>query len=220
MDAGVPIQAPVAGISVGLVTAENISDFFPVVKPSLAPRARLEKNSATVTASKTVDVSSQQSSKPYVLLTDIIGTEDHYGDMDFKVAGTAKGVTAVQLDVKLQDGVPAPILEEALDRAREGRLKILESIATAIPRARSTVKDSAPRAEVVKFDPERKAHLVGRGGEMIRFIEEEYDCEVDTTEEGVAYIFGKDELNVKDARMLVQDLVAVVKEGGKISFSV
>ena len=199
MDAGVPIQAPVAGISVGLVTAENISDIFPVAKPISAPHARLglglglEGTSATVTATRPTDASSHQASKSsYVLLTDIIGTEDHYGDMDFKVAGSAKGITAVQLDVKLQDGVPAPILEEALDRAREGRLRILESIATAIPRARSTVKDSAPRAEVVKFDPERKMHLVGRGGEMIRFIEEEYDCEVDTSEEGVAYIFGKD----------------------------
>jgi polyribonucleotide nucleotidyltransferase len=223
MDAGVPIKAPVAGVSIGLVTAEDISSIYPVIAPATTTIATAATTTSTVessaNAATTTDISSSNSdinnkAPKYVLLTDILGTEDHYGDMDFKVAGTAQGITAVQLDVKLQDGVPVPILEEALDRAKEARLQILEAITAAILKPRVAVKPTAPRAEVVRFDPERKIHLVGRGGEMIRFIEEEYQCEVDTTEEGVAYIFGADERSVKDARMLVQDLVAVAKEGG------
>jgi polyribonucleotide nucleotidyltransferase len=124
----------------------------------------------------------------YALLTDITGTEDHYGDMDFKIAGTKKGITAMQLDVKLSDGVPSIILEEALDHARIGRLQILDAMTVAQKGARPTVKDTAPKAAVVVFDPERKIHLIGRGGEMLRFIEENYQCEVDIREDGVAYM--------------------------------
>jgi len=155
-----------------------------------------------------------------VLLTDITGTEDHYGDMDFKIAGSRKGITAMQLDVKLSDGVPSVILEEALDHARIGRLQILDAMTVAQKGARPTVKDTAPKAAVVVFDPERKVHLIGRGGEMLRFIEENYQCEVDINEDGVAYIYGGDARNVSDARMLVQDLVALIAEGDLFSAEV
>jgi polyribonucleotide nucleotidyltransferase len=112
MDAGVPLAAPVAGVSVGLVTKSS-SD---VSSNNLSDD---ERNGP-------IDVYSNIEN--YVLLKDILGTEDHLGDMDFKIAGTANGITAIQLDVKLFGGVPLPILMEALNVGRDGRLEILESM--------------------------------------------------------------------------------------------
>lgn len=159
--------------------------------------------------------------------------------MDFKIAGSARGITSMQLDVKLPLGVPAHILSEALDRARTARLHILEQMAssqqlsqsdpamslppsawTGLSAPRAHTKPHAPRAEVVKFDPERKRHLVGPGGEMLRYIENLYSCTVDLTEEGVAYIYGAKETDVMRARGLVEDLVIMVKEGDTLSAEV
>jgi polyribonucleotide nucleotidyltransferase len=184
MDAGVPVTNAVAGISVGLVTAESISE---------------PADSAF--------------SGQYQLLTDIIGSEDYHGDMDFKIAGTTKGVTAIQLDTKLSNGIPLDIVIEALEKARAGRLHILDQMNKAIAAPRIDIQDSALRAEIVRYDPERKRHLVGPGGEMIRHIETTYDCSVDADEEGVVYIYGKDKGKVAEATELVQDLVVVVAVG-------
>jgi polyribonucleotide nucleotidyltransferase len=92
-------------------------------------------------------------------------------------------------------------------------LKILNKMKEAQPSTRLHLKESAPKAALVKFDPEKKPLLVGHGGEMVKFIEGLYDCEVDTDEDGIAYIYGRDEEQVLEAKLLVQDLVAVVKEG-------
>lgn len=181
MDAGVPIKAPAAGVSIGLIT-------------------KFDETSGDVIE--------------YRLLTDILGTEDHFGDMDFKVAGTSTGVTAIQLDVKLPRGVPLDILCEALDSARDGRAQILSEMKKSLPRHRSKLKPTAPSAQLVKFDPERKRFLLGPGNETINYIQELYSCDIDgTSTPGVAYLFGTDAQLVQQARDLVQDLVVPIKEG-------
>jgi polyribonucleotide nucleotidyltransferase len=156
----------------------------------------------------------------YQLLTDIIGSEDYHGDMDFKIAGTARGITAIQLDTKLRDGIPMPIVREALDWARDGRVHILGIMNRRMQTAHAEIKDTAPRAESVKYDPERKRHLLGPGGEMLRHIESTYDCTVDSEEEGIVYIYGQDEAKVREAHDLVQDLLVVVQVGGTHSAEV
>ena len=129
------------------------------------------------------------------------------------MAGTARGVTAIQLDVKLAQGVPLAVMEAALDAATAGRLKILGFMDGVMSSPRPSLKPSAPRAEILRFDPERLRHLVGPGGEMRKYIESTFECEVDTQTEGVAYIYGSSERNVLEARMLVQDLVTDITEG-------
>ena len=192
VDAGVPISAHVAGVSVGLVTTDAVEPL-----------------------SESVATSSE--GLRYRLLTDLTGTEDHFGDMDFKVAGTTVGVTALQLDVKLALGVPLDALVAALDRAREGRLSILDKMAQVLPAPRKgaavELKPSAPRAEVVTYEPERRRLLLGPGGEMVRYIEATYSCNIDMREEGRAYIFGPRADLVLQARNLVQDLVGMVEVG-------
>lgn len=183
MDAGVPVKAAVAGVSVGLVTDDGF-----------------KKSGAS-------------SEGKYRLLTDILGMEDHYGDMDFKIAGSAEGITAVQLDVKLPLGVPLPILEEGIDQARSARLQILNAMKKAIGKPRESIKPFAPRSAVIQFDPERKKHIVGPQGEMITFIRETYHVDVEMSEPGVAYIFGRDVNDVEEARRMVLELVADIKEG-------
>ncbi len=150
--------------------------------------------------------------KQRMILTDLLGTEDYYGLMDFKVAGTADGITAFQMDMK-SPGMPLEVLGDALDAARTGRLHILQCMAEARASHRESVKDNAPRAEIVHFDPERKRHLLGPGGEMVRHIEAEYGVTVDTSVDGQAYIFGTNAGGVEDARMLAQELVAEVAPG-------
>jgi polyribonucleotide nucleotidyltransferase len=157
IDAGVPLRAPVAGLSIGLISAD----------PSVYLNFKNGANSST--------------DRSYQLLTDIIGSEDHYGDMDFKIAGTTLGVTALQLDVKPMTGVPLQILTEALYQAHEARCKIIDKIIETVSRSTRALaegisspigitlplKTTAPRAEVVRFDPDRKRHLIGPG---IRFF--------------------------------------------------
>jgi polyribonucleotide nucleotidyltransferase len=111
LDAGVPLLEPVAGVSIGLVTRNPVTNLPP---PAAAmPRARAE---AAARLSSSAGDSSSSSNLEYRLLTDIMGLEDHYGDMDFKVCGSRSGVTAIQLDVKLAGGIPLHIIEEALDQ--------------------------------------------------------------------------------------------------------
>jgi polyribonucleotide nucleotidyltransferase len=209
MDAGVPIHAPVAGLSVGLITHESLSEMLPALEAAHSSGALVSTDSSSVGGPK-----------PYVLLKDILGTEDHNGDMDFKIAGSAAGVTAIQLDVKLEGGVPLFMLEEALDVAREGRAEILEVMSKTIASPRDDFKSNAPRAELVQYDPERRSQLTGVGGEMVKYLQELFTVDIDTTVEGVAYIFGKNAKNVSDCRTLVQDIAVLVKVGDVMSAQV
>ena len=119
----------------------------------------------------------------------------------------------MQLDVKLANGIPYPILTEALDKARIGRLQILGHMNTTLPTPRRSLKPSAPTAALVLFDPEKKKYLIGTGGESIRYIETTYQVKLDLHDDGQAHIYGQNRKLVKLAKELVEDLVIVVKEG-------
>ena len=108
----------------------------------------------------------------YVLLTDIIGDEDHFGDMDFKVAGTQNGITGIQLDLKI-GGISEEIIRETLRQSREARIEILRAMLTAIPRPRPDISVWAPRLLRTHIDPEKIGLLIGPGGKMIRSIQED-----------------------------------------------
>ena len=148
MDAGIPISAPVAGISCGLVTGDN---------------------------------------GERLLLTDILGAEDHFGDMDFKVCGTRQGITGFQLDLKLP-GIPIDLLCEAMERNRVARLKILDVIEACIPAPRPEISPRAPRIDVVKINPEKIGALIGPGGKNIRSITDETGASIDVEEDGTVKI--------------------------------
>ena len=135
--------------------------------------------------------------------------------------GTERGITAIQLDVKLPGGVPLRILDQALETARQGRLHILEKMQTALSQPRSTVKPQAPKAEWVRYDADRKPMLIGPRGDMKRYMEELYNVTIDLdTAEGVAYIHGQDGMNVAACSKLVQDIAVLVKEGDTVTATV
>jgi polyribonucleotide nucleotidyltransferase len=124
----------------------------------------------------------------YVILTDIQGAEDHLGDMDFKVAGTREGVTALQMDIKIT-GVTQEIMRSALEQARQARGAILDKMAEAIPESRHELAAHAPRISTVKIDPEQIGLVIGKGGETIRSLESEYDVQIDIEEDGTILIY-------------------------------
>jgi polyribonucleotide nucleotidyltransferase len=201
MDAGVPIKKPVAGLSVGLVTRDP-SDIK-------IPKGRKMRRKTSATLDPTA---------PWVILTDILGLEDHYGDMDFKIAGTADGITAMQLDIKLLNGVPMEALEEAISASRTARLRILRKMNSTIQMPRYALKPHSPVAAIVRFNPERRRYLLGSGGEMMRYIRTKYDCELEIEDElnetvNTAYIYGNNAELVNEAKSLVQDLVLSVSVG-------
>ena len=150
MDAGVPIKAAIAGISVGLVTDETGG---------------------------------------YQLLTDIQGMEDNYGDMDFKVTGSEKGVTAIQLDIKIR-GLTPEIVKASLLQAREARLVILEAMKKVIDRPRADLSHWAPRIETIKIHPDKIREVIGPGGKMIRAIQSESGTNVEVEDDGTVRITG------------------------------
>lgn len=180
LDAGVPINAPAAGVSVGFASGDNGE-----------------------------------------LLLDLTGTEDHYGQMDFKIAGTENNVTAFQLDVK--QPLPLTVVTDALELARTGRIEILKemklqaektskgALSELLPRAE--LKPTAPRVEIVRFDPLRKKDLLGPGGVVIRQMEDRFNVSLDLTQEGQCLLFGDDPVMVKKARTAVMDLVSDVEVG-------
>jgi len=147
MDAGIPIEKAVAGISIGMVSDDN----------------------------------------RYELLTDIIGEEDHYGDMDFKVAGTSDGITAIQLDIKAE-GLRHDIMVEALQRAKTARMQILETMAEAISEPRPQLSTYAPKLISIAIDPELIGKVIGPGGSMIKRVQEETDTKIEIEEDGTVYI--------------------------------
>jgi polyribonucleotide nucleotidyltransferase len=124
----------------------------------------------------------------YIVLTDIAGVEDHLGDMDFKVAGTAEGITALQMDIKIT-GVTFEILEDALEQALKGRQFILGKMAEAIDGAREKLSVHAPAIESIKIDPEKIGAVIGKGGETIRALCEEFEAEIDVEDDGTVRIY-------------------------------
>ena len=148
MDAGVPLTAPVAGISIGLV----------------------------------------KEAKKFTLLTDIMGDEDHYGDMDFKVAGTGRGITGIQLDLKI-DGIDEEIIKATLDQARDARREILKiMLTTGLRQPRAGISQHAPRLLTVKINPEKIGLLIGPGGKTIKGIQEATGAKLDIEDDGTVYI--------------------------------
>lgn len=149
----------------------------------------------------------------FVLLTDILGSEDHYGDMDFKIAGSRNGITGVQLDVKLENGIPLNILENAIVAAKVARHNILDIMDKNISKPNKYIKSFAPKSIAIRYDAERTRHLIGHGGEMLRFIEETYDVTLTIEKDAnVVYIYGTDHSNVQEAAELVRDVVVEPKE--------
>jgi polyribonucleotide nucleotidyltransferase len=124
----------------------------------------------------------------HVVLTDIAGVEDHLGDMDFKVAGTSEGITALQMDIKIS-GVTFEILRDALEQARRGRLFILEKMHETIPSPREELSPYAPRIEQIKIDPEKIGALIGKGGETIRALSEEFEADINVEDDGTVQVY-------------------------------
>ena len=154
MDAGVPIVAPVAGISCGLITETD------------------DKGAIT----------------RWVTVTDILGEEDHFGDMDFKIAGTTEGITGFQLDLKI-NGLPFEIAKKAVEQARDARVEILRQMLAAIPQPRAQLSQYAPRIQTIQIDPEKIGLLIGPGGKTIRRITETNGAQVDIAEDDSGKVF-------------------------------
>jgi polyribonucleotide nucleotidyltransferase len=127
----------------------------------------------------------------YVILTDIQGAEDHLGDMDFKVAGTRDGITALQMDIKIT-GVTQEIMSNALEQAKRARVFILDKMLEAIGEVRTELADHAPRITTVKINPEFIGMVIGKGGETIRGLESEYEVQIDIEEDGTILVYATD----------------------------
>src|SRR5207245_6113153 len=127
----------------------------------------------------------------YVILTDIQGAEDHLGDMDFKVAGSRDGITALQMDIKIT-GVTQEIMRNALEQAKRAREFILDKMAEAIPASREQLAAHAPRISSVKIDPEQIGLVIGKGGETIRALESDHDVQIDIEEDGTILVYATD----------------------------
>jgi len=175
MAAGVPIKAPVAGISCGLVTGDTDDD--------------------------------------YIVLTDIQGLEDFFGDMDFKVAGTHKGITAIQMDIKIH-GLTDDIIREAIARTRAARLYILDEVMLkAIEGPRPSVNEYAPKIESMKIDPEKIGEVIGQRGKTINAIIEETGVKMDITDDGTVSICSTDKAGIDKALKIVHSIVDPIEVG-------
>src|SRR5205085_3197449 len=151
-------------------------------------------------------------SDDYVILTDIQGAEDHLGDMDFKVAGTDQGVTALQMDIKIT-GVTTEILRRALSQARDARLHILGKMREAISEPRTELAAHAPRIVSVKIHPDFIGMVIGKGGETIRGLEAEYDVQIDIEEDGTIRIYGTNGELASQARNTIEAMTKEVEVG-------
>ena len=175
MAAGVPIKAPVAGISCGLVTGETDDD--------------------------------------YVVLTDIQGLEDFFGDMDFKVAGTKEGITAIQMDIKIH-GLTPDIIREAIRRTREARVYILDEVMLkCIPAPRPEVNDYAPKIEMMTVDPEQIGEIIGQKGKTINAIIDETGVKIDIDDDGKVSICGVDKAGIAKAIEIIHSIVDPIEVG-------
>ena len=153
-----------------------------------------------------------QEGKKTAILSDILGDEDHLGDMDFKVAGSEKGITALQMDIKVS-GIDKKILEAALKQAKDGRLHILKQMAKAIKAPREGMSQFAPRMVAYKINVDKIRDVIGPGGKIIRGITEETGAKVDVNDDGVVTISGRDSAGVEAALQKVKDLTAEIEIG-------
>jgi polyribonucleotide nucleotidyltransferase len=144
----------------------------------------------------------------HVILTDIQGAEDHLGDMDFKVAGTRDGITALQMDIKIT-GVTQQILRDALEQARRARNFILDRMLETIPESRGELNENAPRISTVKIDQEQIGLVIGKGGETIRALESDHEVQIDIEEDGTILIYATDGLKAESA---ISAITALTKE--------
>ena len=139
------------------------------------------------------------------ILTDIMGSEDHYGDMDFKVAGTDKGITALQMDIKIA-GVSVDIMRQALAQAREARLHVLGKMAETIKTARTGLSEYAPRFVTIKIRPEKIREIIGPGGKVIRGIQEKTGAKIDVEDDGKVTVFSSSSEKAQMAVDIIQDI--------------
>ena len=175
MAAGVPIKAPVAGISCGLVTGDTDDD--------------------------------------YIVLTDIQGLEDFFGDMDFKVGGTHKGITSIQMDIKIH-GLTRPIIEEAIAKTREARLYILDEIMKpVIAEPRKEVGEFAPKIEQITIDPQKIGDVVGKQGKVINKIIEQTGVKIDISDDGSVSVCGTDKAMIDKAISIIKSIVTEIEPG-------
>jgi polyribonucleotide nucleotidyltransferase len=148
----------------------------------------------------------------FAVLSDILGDEDHLGDMDFKVVGSATGVTALQMDIKI-DGITREIMEAALAQAREGRLHILGEMGKVISAPRDDISEFAPRILTIKIDPDKIRDVIGKGGATIRAITEETGATIDITDDGTVKIASVDKSAGDAARLRIEEITADVEVG-------
>lgn len=148
----------------------------------------------------------------FAILSDIMGDEDHLGDMDFKVAGTRDGVTALQMDIKI-DGITAEIMKNALEQAKHGRLHILEKMSAVMPASRSEMSDFAPRILSFTIDPSKIRDVIGKGGATIRSITESTGATIDITDDGVVKVASVDKQAGLAARRQIEEITAEVEVG-------
>ena len=148
----------------------------------------------------------------FAVLSDIMGDEDHLGDMDFKVAGSAEGITALQMDIKI-DGITAEIMKTALEQAKTGRLHILGEMNKVLSATREHMSDFAPRIITFKIDPSKIREVIGKGGATIRGITEITGASVDLTDDGVVKIASVDKAAGEEARRLIEEITAEVEVG-------
>jgi polyribonucleotide nucleotidyltransferase len=147
----------------------------------------------------------------YVILSDIQGLEDHMGDMDFKVAGTADGITALQMDMKIT-GVSAGLLKEALEQARAGRLEILDILREAIPEPRAEVSDYAPRVEVLKIPTDKIGMLIGPGGKTINALQDQFGVNISVEDDGTVFVAGEGSIS-REAAGAIKGMMKDVEAG-------
>ena len=167
MDAGVPLEKPIAGIAMGLIKEK----------------------------------------KNYAILSDILGDEDHLGDMDFKVAGTKDGITALQMDIKITS-ITKEIMEKALNQALDGRIKILSEMDKAISSSRKELNSNAPQIQIIKIDPSKIKDVIGSGGKIIKSITEETGVKIDIDDDGTIKIASTDSEGGKLALEKIENIVA------------
>lgn len=153
-----------------------------------------------------------ENTKDYTILTDIQGLEDHLGDMDFKVAGTKDGITAIQMDIKI-DGVSKEILTEALDRAKSARLQILDVMNNCIDKPRENISKYAPRIFSFNINPDKIREIIGPGGKVINKIIDETGVKIDTYDDGRVVVTSDNQENGEKALQMIEDIVKEVEVG-------
>src|SRR5450432_4499977 len=153
-----------------------------------------------------------EDNKKYSILTDIAGAEDHYGDMDFKVAGTKSGITALQMDIKVPN-VTTAIMKEALDQARRGRLHILDKMNAALDKPRTAMSEYAPRIYTTKIPVDKIRDVIGPGGKIIRGIIEQTGVKIDVEDDGTIHVASSDPVASNKALQIIRDLTASAEMG-------